>query len=238
MGRSRVEYATDQITVYKPPCPFKCRYCFWNVPLMRARAERIDPRPIEEAIAYARSGVRRTIVVSFTTDPYPYVEQRNRLTRKVLEILSGTRHRVLILTKNPKLALRDLDLMVRNNDVWLGTTITYLYDNNLLEPYAPPASKRLEALYEAHEEGVKTWISIEPILPPMTNVREIVEATSDFVDWYVLGAFNYAKQLRLPEPSRKDYLEVLIPGLEALRDAGKKYLVKRELRELFPRLFA
>jgi len=236
VGRSSVEYATDQITVYKS-CPYGCIYCFWKVPLMRSRLQRIEPRPVQEAMMYARSKRRRVIVISFTTDPYPPCEAYKRLTRRVLEVLSkAPQHRILILTKNPGLALRDLDLMHIHGDIWLGTTLTCLHDSSFLEPRAPPAQRRLEALREAHGEGVKTWVSIEPIIPPFTNVKEIVVASHGFVDFYVLGAFNYARQLGLPEPSKREYLKVLAPGLLTLEKLGKRFFIKRELRSLFPYL--
>lgn len=236
MGRSNVEYATDQITVYKT-CPYGCRYCFWRTPLFRSRLRRLEPRPVHEAMRYARMK-HRTIVISFTTDPYPPQEEHQRITRRVLEILSHSYwNKIMILTKNPRLALRDLDIMLAHGRMWLGSTVIHLNDNNMLEPNAPPVSSRLEALREAHNEGVRTWLSIEPIIPPITNVKEIVEKTHDFVDFYVLGAFNYAKQLGLPLPTKEEYLKLLIPGLMSLKEHGASFLVKKELRRLFPNIF-
>jgi len=236
VGRSKVEYASDQITVYNY-CSHGCVYCFWRLPLWRARLRRIVPRPLEEAKRYARMRKPRRIVVSFTTDPYPAEERRRRLTRRVLEILSkAPQHTILVLTKNPELALRDLDVMHVHGDMWLGTTITCLDGSDLLEPGAPSAQKRLKALWEAHNEGIKTWVSIEPIIPPLTNIEEIVTESHKYVDFYVLGAFNYARQLGLPEPSKEEYLKVLAPGLLTLRRFEKRFFIKRELRRLFPYL--
>jgi len=229
VGRSRVEYATDQITVY-PRCPYSCRYCFWRVPVMASRLLRIRPKPLVEARRYLRSRRRRTIVVSFTTDPYPPQEAELKLTRKTLEILSRARkHKVLILTKNPPLALRDLDLMLAHGDMWLGTTVIVLDIESPLEPLAPPPYARLRALKEAHNRGVKTWLSIEPIMPDLTDVQAIVEETLDYVDMYVFGALNYARQLGLREPRPHDY-EPVLPVLTLLSDLGKPFVVKKELR--------
>ena len=237
VGRSKVlDYATDQITVYKT-CPYGCRYCFWRVPLFRSRLRRMQPKPIQEAMKYSRMK-NRVIVISFTTDPYPPQEEHQRLTRRVLEILSHSYwNKIMILTKNPKLALRDLDIMLAHGRMWLGSTVIHLNDTNMLEPNAPPVSSRLEALRKAHEEGVTTWLSIEPIIPPITNVKEIVKKTHGYVDFYVLGAFNYAKQLGLPSPTKEEYLKVLIPGITALKEYQANFIIKKELRRLFPNIF-
>ncbi len=232
MGRSKVEYATDQITVYNY-CPHGCIYCFWRIPLMRSRLQRIVPRPLEEAERYARMRKPRRIVVSFTTDPYPPEERRKGLTRRVLEILArAPQHTILILTKNPKLALRDIDIMHIHGNMWLGTTVTTLRNAHVLEPKAPPPQSRLGALREAHEEGIRTWLSIEPIIPPFTELAEIIERTHDYVDFYVLGALNYARQLGFPEPSVEEYFRVLKPALALLWRYRKEFMVKRELCRL------
>ncbi len=162
-------------------------------------------------------------------DPYPPEEARKGLTRRVLEILSkAPQHRIMILTKNPRLALRDLDLMHIHGDMWLGTTVTTLRHAEVLEPRAPPPRSRLEALREAHEEGVRTWLSVEPIIPPFTDLAEIIRETRGYVDLYVLGAFNYARQLGFPEPSAEEYFKVIRPALPLLSNV--KFIVKRELR--------
>ncbi len=203
---------------------------------MRSRLARMNPRPLDEARAYARKRSRSIIVISFTTDPYPPEEVDRRLTRRVLEILAeAPQHRILVLTKNPRLALRDMDLMLQHGDTWLGTTLTSLSDPNPLEPKAPPASKRLAALRAAKRDGVRTWLSLEPIVPGVTDVAAIVEATYSFVDFYVLGAFNYASQLGFREPEPKEY-EPVLDGIWLLDALGKEFFVKKELRKILSKL--
>jgi len=234
MGKSYVEYATDQITVYPPPCPYRCRYCFWSTPLWKSRAKRINPSPLEEARRYLKVREPRTIVVSFTTDPYPPWEEVYMLTRSVLEILSRAKqHRIMILTKNPGIALRDLDIMKVHGNMWLGATITRweMVDRPELEPKAPTPFMRSQALKWTHERGVKTWLSIEPI-HKASNPLAILENTIDHVDFYVFGKLNYAKQLGLEEPTPEEYREKLEPALKLLDSLGKPYLVKKELKQV------
>jgi len=234
LTKSRVEYADYQITVYPPPCPYRCRYCFWSTPLLRARAEKIRQRfSFERSLGEAKILLEKkskfTVVISFTTDPYPLQEAYSLRTRKILEILQRSKHRVMILTKNPVLALRDLDLM-KEGDFWFGTTITTLSaTSRILEPEAPDPMARIEALRKAKESGLKTWISIEPIIPGLSNVARIVEETIEFTDFYVLGKLNYARQLGFQDFTREEYRNEVKPALKLLKEAGTRYFIKKEL---------
>lgn len=243
MVKSRVEYATDQITVYRF-CPYACKYCYvWNVPLMRKRVQAGSYDPIEEAKKYLRIKKKKTIVVSFVSDPYPKEEITQLRTRKVLEILSKTKHRVMLLTKNPILALRDLDIMQKIPDFYFGTTIICL-DNSKYKEYEPLAPKpraRVKALEIAKEEyGIKTWISIEPIIPFFTDPAYIIMDTRDFTDLYILGAFNYYKQLGFcfdKEKVRNWYNEIFKNNVRfeiAFSEIeGCKFILKKELINWF-----
>jgi len=239
MTRTRVDYATDQITVYRY-CPYACRYCYvWNIPLFRNRVMRGKYDPVEHAKQYLRER-NRVIVVSFVSDPYPPEEAHKKMTRKVLEVLAKTNNRVMILTKNPILALRDIDIM-RKGDIWLGTTIVTLNEDHAQywEPRAPAPQLRLQALQSAKTLGVKTWISIEPIIPYTTIPEEIVMMTSFYVDYYVLGAFNYPKHLKYntysEEVLRKWYKEHIPYTINFLENHGKQYHIKTELRRYLER---
>jgi len=210
-----------------------CKYCWaWRIPLNASRITRGKYDPVKEAEKYLRKKDRRVIVVSFSSDPYQQEEGKLQLTRRVLEVLSKAKqHRVLILTKNPKLALRDLDLMLEHGDMWLGTTITSLGITEW-EPLAPPPIERLEALRKAHDAGVKTWVSIEPIIPEVTDPHLIIASTHGYVDWYVLGAFNYAGMLApsMKHKLREWYLQHVPRALALLQDLSKPFFVKKELK--------
>ena len=236
MPRTKVDYATDQITVYRY-CPYKCRYCYvWNNKLFASRVMRGKYDPVEEAKKYLNK-TGRTIVVSFVSDPYPPEERDRRITRKVLEILCNTDNKILILTKNPQLALRDVDVMSKN--CWLGSTVITLDKGKwrYWEPrtlYSP--ARRLYSLKIAHEVGVKTWLSIEPIIPGTTYPQDIINKTLGYIDYYVLGAFNYTKQLGYttytPETLRKYYTKHVLEAIQILEQHNKPYHIKKELKKM------
>jgi len=224
LARTHVEYATDQITVY-PNCPYGCKYCWANTPLMRSRAR--NPKPIEEAERYARARKKRTIVISFTSDPYPPQEIYEQKTKQVLKILLPTQHKIMILTKSD-LVHRDYPLLRRYDNVWVGMTVTaltWIPD----EPYAPSNPERMQALRIAHDLGIKTWISIEPSIPGITDWVEIIKETHSFVDWYVLGRLDYETRFGYPKIPEGYYIPKLEEAEELLRSLGKPYHIKSQL---------
>jgi len=233
MTRSKVDYATDQITVYRS-CPYGCRYCYvWRNKLFSGRILRGKYDPVEEAKKYARRK-GRTIVVSFVSDPYPPEEREKKLTRRVLEVLGMSDNTVLVLTKNPLLSLRDID--VYGKHYMLGTTVItmnnrywrYWEPNTLYKP-----SRRIHALKTAHDTGIHTWLSIEPIIPYTTIPENIVMKTIDYVDYYVLGAFNYPSRLGYTTYTydilRRWYKKHVTKTIRILEKHSKPYLVKKEL---------
>jgi len=236
MGKSGVDYADYQITVYNF-CTFQCVYCFWNVPLMKVRLSRFEPKPVLEALGLRKAKRKMVVVVSFTSDPYQRIEESKKLTREVLNILADTQHTVLVLTKNPMLALRDVDIMTRNYNIWLGTTIISINRSKLMERYAPSVTRRIEALRIAKENyGLKTWVSVEPIIPMITDIEKILLRTYRFTDWYVFGRLNYARQLKLQEPSNEYYANIVRKIMDFMDKHGysygrgiKKYYFKKEL---------
>jgi len=248
MSVSKVDYGPlvkgrlYNLTVYRY-CPYQCVYCWsWRVPLFRTRVQRGKYDPVEAA---SKIPYGNTILISFTSDPFPPAEREEKRTRSVLEALADKHYacprgrldgRVLVLTKNPGLCVeRDLDLFV--GDTWLGSTVITLREGVVkeLEPRAPPASERLAALKTAKGYNIKTFLSIEPIIPSAsTDLCELVEKTADYVDFYILGALNYARQLGFNYTRRelqRFYRENIPPVLELLEQLGKKHHVKRELRE-------
>ena len=262
MPRTRVDYADWNITVYREPCPHACVYCWaWRVPVNAARITRGQYDPLIEAMRVARKAVPgERVVVSFTSDPYPPWEARLNKTRSVIYLLRKEGYAtVMVLTKNPVLALKDIDVMLMkiaysryDVEAWLGTSITSADTEQLwsptLEPGAPRTLMRLTALREYQRQGGRVWLSIEPIIP--VNHRdfhpeEIVDAALRHLDpgkiaLVVLGRLNYIPQIRkhmpfqLPsEDEEREYYRGHIPeALDRLREHGVPVHVKRELAQV------
>ena len=80
----------------------------------------------------------------------------------------------------------------------VGITITTDDDaiKKIFEPYAPPVDTRIQALKTLHENGVKTYAFIGPLLP--MNPEALSDKINPYVDSVLIDRMNYiSKTLRL-----------------------------------------
>ncbi|MFA4839429.1 MAG: radical SAM protein [Candidatus Neomarinimicrobiota bacterium] len=133
----------------------------------------------------------KSIYFSSVTDAYQPLEKKYELTRKILEKLIRFQPKISIQTKS-SLVLRDLDLLRQFTSCEVGFTIVTM-DEKLrreIEPFASPIAERIAALKQIHDAGLPTYIFIGPILPYLTGWKEIISATKDFVDYYMIDSLN------------------------------------------------
>ncbi len=149
------------------------------------------PELLEAQLARARNRRGMRIFMSPVTDPYQPIERKLRLTRRCLEVFAryDDLDLLLIQTRAPD-ALDDLDLMARIPYVWLGMTIET--DRGDL-PYGPTKSqveRRLTAVRQAVERGVKAQIAVAPCLPHSPDFARQLLATGAqriVIDTFAIG---------------------------------------------------
>ena len=163
-------------------CSHRCLYCYATA-YIRSRKSTPKDNLIKRLLTDIRNvNPEYPIDMSLSSDPYPPIEEKLRITRKVLEILLPIGFKVQITTKSD-LFLLDLDLISTHN-MAISVTITTL-DNSLakrLEPFAPLPSRRLKALEKLAEMEVPFSVRIDPIIPFLNDdekslrnlVREVV----------------------------------------------------------------
>jgi len=162
-------------------CSHKCLYCYITSYIPRA----FDCRPKENLLQRVRRDIRRmdklrVISMSNSSDPYPPIEAKLGLTRSCLETFAEEGCRVLVVTKSD-LVKRDVDVLSEMAAAVSVTVVTL--DEELcrkLEPGAPPAERRLEAMRELSEAGIPVSLRLDPLIPGLNDdhVEEIVEAAS------------------------------------------------------------
>ncbi len=140
-------------------------------------------------------GKKMLVSLSTVTDPYQPLEKKYQLTRRCLEILLRDQISVSILTKSP-LALRDVDLFKQFKNIDVGITITTDRENirKLFEPGAPPIQKRIETLKDLHQQGIKTWVFVGPMLP--MDPYSLGQQVKDYIHYYYLDPMNYIQKSR------------------------------------------
>jgi len=153
---------------------------------------------------------RGDIWISGICDPYQPVEKKYQLTRKCLEILSDYDWHVFIQTKSP-LVLRDIDIIKRFKYIDVGFSIGTVSEEMriIFEPNAPSISSRLAALRTLHENGLKTYVMIAPVLP---GAEELPELLKNIVNYIIVDKLNYhyadwvLKKYNLPRIEKLDFL--------------------------------
>lgn len=165
-------------------CSHGCLYCyasfmkrFCNIPEEWGSFVQVKINFAYRLEAALRQSKHGCVILSSVTDPYQPPEQKYRLTRSCLELLSGTDLAVNILTKSD-LVLRDLDILKRLPQVEVGLTITTAdpHAAELLEPGAPSPEHRFRALKCLASAGIKTWVFISPIVPGLADTEENLTA--------------------------------------------------------------
>ncbi|WP_414469732.1 radical SAM protein [Methanobacterium sp. ACI-7] len=133
------------------------------------------------------------IFLSSVTDPYLPLERKYQLTRQIIEKLIPLKPALGILTKSD-LILRDIDLIKQFKTSEIGFSFSTLDEKirNEVEPAASPVENRINALKEIHEVGIKTYVFISPILPFLTDWKDIIENTRNYADYFMFENLNVA----------------------------------------------
>ncbi|MFD1588538.1 radical SAM protein [Halorientalis brevis] len=107
--------------------------------------------------------------VSFSTDCY-MDGRAGEITRNVVEALTNHEKYTRVLTRNPILALQDLDVFQEAGEyVTIGSSIPCMDADQVgaIEPSAPTPNHRLRGLKEFNEHGIQTFVSMSPTYPTM-----------------------------------------------------------------------
>lgn len=224
------EYGDYAINIYTG-CPHECYYCFAPNVLHKVKDDFhkfIEPRKniVEEVRKQIeREGITGKLIhLCFTCDPYPKGYDSTP-TREIIKILKDSGNNVQILTKNGKDAMRDFDLL--DSGDWFGITYAGYGDEEFemspeSEPNASTPHERLIALDIAHKQGIKTWVSAEPVLNG-TDVLSLMQWEGGYIDLWKVGKLNY-------HPSDIDWGEFGRKAENILRKRRKKYYIKESLR--------
>jgi DNA repair photolyase len=204
-------------------CAHRCTFCY-----VRAFELRAD-RPFDDS--YGRSirvkvnvaeVLRRelarpswqgeTVAIGAATDPYQPAEGRYKLTRACLEALRDASNSFSLITRSPMI-VRDLDVLVeaaRRAEVGVVFSVPTLDEEvwRRTEPGTPPPHRRLEALKELVDAGIKAGVGMAPILPGISDRPEQLEAVVRAAR--KAGATSiWANLLYLRPGTREHFLEAL-----------------------------
>ncbi len=134
------------------------------------------------------------IYMGYHTDPYQPCEEYSCQTKKILQLFQELGFSSSILTKSD-LVLRDIELFKEMDGFSISFSFAFLNEDirKKFEHNTKETRKRFEALKILHEEGIKTNALVCPVIPYLTNPKEIVEMIAPYTQtiWvYNLSILN------------------------------------------------
>jgi DNA repair photolyase len=167
----------------------------------------------------ARKRVKGPIGLGSMNDPYMPVEEQLNLTGRALQVIAQYGFPVHIITKSD-LVLRDLETLIKINERYaaISFSITTADDGlgKKVEPGAPLVSDRLKAMRVLADHGIRTGVTMMPILPfiedSVENISAIVARAHEYGASYIIAGFG----MTLRDRQRAYYysrLDRLFPGL-------------------------
>lgn len=184
----------------KYPCyAFNMAKRFGNI---KSYEEWIQPALVENSLEILNREIPKykdkikTVQLCFTSDPfmsdYPEVGE---MSLHIINRLNQDNIKCVILTKS----VLPSSLINTKKINEYGITLVSLDESfrKEYEPYSSNYDERVAALKMLHENGHKTWVSIEPYPTPNICNQDLITILSkvEFVDYIVFGRLNYNKKV-------------------------------------------
>lgn len=197
-------------------CEHHCYYCYT---LNQNDTEKADEIGIYKDLAgqliEELSEIKpQTVYMGMNSDPYQPCEKIYQQTRKVLELLAYRGFSVCLLTKSD-LIVRDIDLLKSMPGSSAGMSISFQQEKirKLFEAKAPPNQRRIKALKKLKREGIETYTLITPVMPFITDVRQIIRKLTPCCDTIWIYGLNMESEQDANWQNVVRILEKHFPGL-------------------------
>jgi DNA repair photolyase len=219
--QSGVDYGNYAIN-HIQGCSHGCRYpCYEALNKIRRKEmasfeEWMQPKIVENSLELLDKEIPRlkdrikTVHLCFATDPFMYGQPEvEDLTLKIITKLNEACIKCVVLTKG--ILPKDLAIGEYSLENEYGITLVSLDSEfqKKFEPGAVSLDRRIESLKYLHDQGLRTWVSIEPYPTPNIIIQDLSELLEEikFVDKIVFGAWNYSPLASVYEGRQEFYLD-------------------------------
>ena len=186
--------ASDYVINPYVGCPHGCKYCYASFMKRFTKHKEdwgtfIDIKKCSKKINIEKIEYKK-VFLSSVTDCYNEFEEKYELTKNILKQLVNVECELSISTKS-KLILRDLDLLKKMKNLTVSMSINTLdedFKNDM--DNASSIHDRLNTLKELHKNGIKTVLFMSPIFPYITDFKEIIDTSKDYINEYWFENLN------------------------------------------------
>lgn len=186
--------ASDYVINPYVGCPHACKYCYaCFMKRFTNHSEEwgkfIDIKKCDKLISKKKLQ-HKSVFLSSVTDCYNPYEEKYRCTRKVLEQITEIDCELTISTKS-KLILRDIDLLKKCKNLKVSISMNTLNEQFRKDmDNASSISERLETLKTLYINGIYVVLFMSPIFPGITDFKEIISKSREYVDEYWFENLN------------------------------------------------
>ena len=169
----------------------------------------------------------QSVQLCFTTDPFMYkYPEITEMSLKCIKKLNENNIKCTALTKG--ILPKELANLSKDNEY--GITLVSLNEDfrKEIEPGSAPYRERIEALRYLHNNGCKTWVSIEPYPTPNfieQNLQDILDELS-FVDKIIFGRLNYNAKVSQYKEHKKFFNEMAELVIQYCNKTKKQFHIK------------
>lgn len=188
-------------------CPHGCKYCYASFMKRFTKHDEEWGKFIDIKFCNKKIDLKKidskSVFLSSVTDCYNKFEEKYKVTRNILEQLQYSNCDLTISTKS-SLILRDLDILknIKNLTVSLSVnTLNEKFKNDM--DSASSIKERLKTLKILYESGINTVLFMSPIFPYITEWKEIINSTKDYINEY------WFENLNLRGMYKKDILDYI-----------------------------
>ncbi len=169
----------------------------------------------------------KSIQLCFTTDPFMYnYPEIGNLSLKCIEKINSYGIPCTALTKG--ILPQELSKFSKDNEY--GITLISLDENfrKEMEPGSAPYKERISALKYLHNQGCKTWVSIEPYPTPnfIEQDLSVILEELNFVDKIIFGRLNYNAKVSQYKDYKNFFNKMANLVIEFCQTHNKQYHIK------------
>jgi DNA repair photolyase len=193
-----LEYAKLALNIYKG-CTHSCVYCYNNGRYSRKGEFFKSARPRKEFMSglicdcaeLQATGNCPEIQLTFLGDAYQPMEKYLGFTRAAIQVIMKAELPFTILTKS---ALIDRDFLLFKSypkfRAGFSFTTVDQFEAKEWEPGCGYVWDRVSVLQKFKAHGIKTWVSLEPVMSVDSTIR-VIQELNKWVDFFWVGALQH-----------------------------------------------